>query len=491
VAADHKRATPIQEALEHNEQIMVDTLDIETNFDIGLRKYKVGNKWLHLYYVNSLTDMENVIQIMRQISFVDKILSNEGAYKELIEHALSHLQVNLVQTIDEAVDQLLSGLMVILGDGWDKAIVIDTRSYPGRNPEEPDTERVIRGARDGYTENIIMNAGLTRRRIRDVRLRMEIKQIGERSKTDVCISYIKDIANQALVEHFKKKLEELSIDGIPMGEKAIEEMVIKQGYNPFPKVRFTERPDVAAAHLFEGHIVIMVDTSPVVIIIPTTYFHHIQHAEEFRQVPALGMYIRWVRYLGIVASIFLLPLWSLFVFEPELLPTQLAFIGPNDNDANIPIFYQFLIAELGIDLLRMAAVHTPTPLATALGLVAAILIGQIAIDVGLFQPEVVLYVSVAAIGMFATPSYELSQANKLIRLFLLVVVYAFRAPGFIIGSTLVLIALAAMKSIRTPYLWPLIPFNFKAALSIILRYTTMMDKTRPSIVHPLNERKQS
>lgn len=488
---EKKNNQPIERTLEQNYEYLKERLGLDVNYDVGCRKYKVGNRDIQIYFVNGLTDTDFIIQILKQISTVEKPLSTIGAFKELFDHSLSHVQVEVVETMDEAVDLLLSGLLLILGDSWDKGLVVDVRSYPGRSPEEPDTERVVRGARDGFTENIIQNTAMTRRRIRDERLRMEMMQVGERSKTDICISYIKDIANPNLIAEIKELLSDIDVDGLPMGEKAVEEFVIKQGYCPFPKIRFTERPDVAAAHLLEGHVIIIVDTSPSVMILPTTYFHHLQHAEEFRQAPAIGVYIRWVRFLGIFASLFLLPLWTLFVFEPGLLPEALNFIGPEKADYKVPIFWQFIIAELGIDMMRMAAIHTPTPLATAMGLIAAILIGEIAIDVGLFVPEVILYLAVAAIGTFATPSYELSIANKMVRLFLLTAVFIFKVPGFIIGCTVVFVYLALMKSLRTPYLWPLIPFNLMALLSIIFRITSKMNKTRPSIVHPRNKQKQS
>ncbi|GAA0364127.1 spore germination protein [Bacillus horti] len=491
MAKETKVKQPIYKKLDDIYSYLEDRLDLKINYDVGCRSFKVGNRNIQLYYVNGLTDTDFVIQLMRRISNEDdRTLSYQGVYDELVEQLLTHVQVEPIEDMDEAVDNLLSGLLVIFGEAWEKALVIDVRFYPGRTPEEPDTERVVRGARDGYTENIVLNTALTRRRIRDERLRMEMTQVGERSKTDICICYIKDIANAYLVAEIKSLISKIDIDGIPMGEKAIEEFVIKQGYNPFPKVRFTERPDVAAAQLFEGHVLIMVDTSPSVIIMPTTFFHHLQHAEEFRQAPALGVYVRWIRFFGIFVSIFLLPLWMLFVTNPDLLPDQLSFIGVGEKDYVIPIFFQFLIAELGIDLMRMAAIHTPSPLATAMGLVAAILIGEIAIDVGLFVSEVILYLSVAAIGMFATPSYELSLANKMVRIFLLCMVYIFKLPGFVLGVTAVILYLTLMKSLKTPYMWPLIPFNLKALLTIVLRFTSSMNKTRPSIVHTPNKRKQ-
>lgn len=473
-----------------NERYLKEKLGIGTSFDVGVRKLSILNKELQIYFVNGLCDNQYIIELLKELMFLDASEKKELKIKEQIENRLTHVQVEKTKTLDEACDQLLSGLIFILIEGETEAIIIDVRSYPGRGPEEPDTERVVRGARDGYTENIIMNTALTRRRIRDDRLRHEIMQVGVRSKTDICIAYIKDIADPKLIDHIKKELEMINIDGLTMADKVVEEFIVKQGLNPFPLVRYTERPDVAAIHLLEGHIVLYVDTSPSVIILPTTFFHHVQHAEEFRQAPLVGTYLRWVRFLGMLFALLILPLWLLLVMQPDLLPEVLDFIGPNET-TNVPIFAQIILAELGIEVLRMAAIHTPSPLATALGLVAALLIGEIAIEVGLFIPEVILYVALGAIGTFATPSYELGIALKLVRLLLLVIVFFFKAPGFIIGCTLLLLFMSKMKPLNTPYLWPFIPFYPKAFMDILFRLAVPIKKQRPAIVNPQNRQKQA
>ncbi|WNF38951.1 spore germination protein [Bacillaceae bacterium IKA-2] len=472
-----------------NEKYLKEKLGIGISFDVGVRKLSILNKELQIYFVNGLCDNQYIIELLKELMFLDAAERPEIRVKEQIENRLTHVQVERTKTLDEACDQMLSGLIFILIEGETEAIVIDVRSYPGRGPEEPDTERVVRGARDGYTENIIMNTALTRRRIRDVRLRHEIMQVGVRSKTDICIAYIKDIADPKLIDYIKKELEEINIDGLTMADKVVEEFIVKQGYNPFPLVRYTERPDVAAIHLLEGHVVIYVDTSPSVIILPTTFFHHVQHAEEFRQAPLIGTYLRWVRFLGMLFALLILPLWLLFVMQPTLLPEALHFIGPNET-SNVPVFAQIVIAEIGIEVLRMAAIHTPSPLATALGLVAALLIGDIAIEVGLFIPEVILYVAVGAIGTYATPSYEMGIALKLVRLLLLLLVFLFKVPGFIIGTTLMVLIIASMKPLNTPYLWPLLPFYPKAFMDTVVRLSVPMKKKRPSIVNPQNPHKQ-
>ena len=300
---------------------------------------------------------------------------------------------------------------------------------------------------------------------------------------------LKDVADPGLIDIVRKEIKAIEIDGLTMADKTIEEFIVKQSYNPYPLVRYTERADVAATHLLEGHVIVYVDTSPSVIITPATIFHHMQHAEEYRQSPAVGTLIRWVRFLGIFASLFLLPVWFLFVLEPALLPDKLEFIGPNKH-TKIPIVIQIFISDIGIEFLRMAAVHTPTPLSTAMGLIAAVLIGQIAIDVGLFVPEVILYASIATVGTFVTPSFELGVANKVARLVILILVAIFKLPGLIIGSTLFILFLVGTKTLNTPYLWPLIPFQPRALSHIIFRRPFPGSVERPSIVHPLDKYRQ-
>ena len=429
-----------------------------------------------------MCDTQFIIELTEQLVEINDHEKTSANLFDIVQNRLVHQSVKPIETMDELVDEVLSGLIVVVVEGYEQGLVVDVRSYPGRTPMEPDTEKVVRGSRDGFVENIIINTALTRRRIRDERLRFEIMRVGERGKTDIAIGYIEGVANQDLVEIIRKELQAIKVDGLTMADKTIEEFLLKQGYNPFPLIRYTERADIAATHILEGHVIIYVDTSPSVIIAPTTIFHHMQHVEEYRQSPAVGTFVRWIRFIGILSSLFLLPLWFLFVLEPSLLPEKISFIGPNEL-TNIPIVVQIFLADIGLEFLRMAAIHTPTSLSTAMGLIAAVLIGQIAIDVGLFVPEVILYVAVAAIGNFVTPSYELSIANKLSRLGLLICVAIFHTPGLVVGITLFIILLARIRSLNTPYLWPLLPFYPKALLQILVRRAVPGSQIRPSIVH--------
>lgn len=471
------------------EEFMKKSIGLGESFDAGVRKLKILRKDVHIYYVNGLCDTSFIIEIIEQLVEINDHERTSTNLMKIVENRLLHQSVSPIKTLNEVVVQVLSGLIVVVVEGSDEAFAVDVRSYPGRQPDEPVTEKLVRGARDGFVENIIVNTAVTRRRIRDGRLRFEILKAGTRSKTDIAIGYIKDIANPDLINIIKKELEAIEIDGLPMADKAVEEFLVRQGYNPFPLVRYTERPDIAATHLLEGHVLIYVDTSPSVIITPSTYWHHLQHAEEYRQSPTVGTVVRWIRYIGVMNSLLLLPIWLLFVLEPDLLPKSLAFIGPNEK-THIPTIVQIFIGEIGLIFLRLAAIHTPTALATAMGLIAAVMIGQIAIDVGLFVPEIILYTSVSAIGTFVTPSYELGMANSLVKLILLIAVSIWHVPGLVIGTTLLILFLAGMRSLNSPYLWPFLPFNPKAFLQVIVRSSAPGSKIRPSIVQGRDRYKQ-
>ncbi|MDR7236975.1 spore germination protein [Neobacillus drentensis] len=489
MSRSNEQKWPIPESVNEIENYMKQRVGLGVSFDFGVRKLKILKKDVHIYYVNGLCDSLFIIQLIEELVEINDHEKLSTDLFKIVENRLVNQSVEQVNTLDLIVDKVLSGLIAVVMEGQNTAFVIDVRSYPGRAPQEPDTEKVVRGSRDGFVENIILNTALTRRRIRDERLRFEMLKVGERSKSDVALGYLEDVADPDLLNIIRKEIKAIKTDGIPMADKTIEEFILKQGWNPFPLVRYTERADIAATHILEGHVVIYVDTSPSVIIAPTTYFHHLQHAEEFRESPAMGTFLRWTRFLGVLTSILLLPLWMLFVLEPSLLPEKLSFIGPNEQ-TNIPIIVQIFLADFGIEFLRLAAIHTPTPLSTAMGLIASILIGQIAISVGLFVPEVILYVAVSGIGTFTTPSYELSVANKIGRLTLLILVSLFHLPGFVIGATVFFLFIVKIRALNTPYLWPFLPFEPKGFLQIIVRRAIPGSILRPSIVHPRNRYRQ-
>ncbi|MDU1845956.1 MAG: spore germination protein [Niallia nealsonii] len=473
----------VSSRLERNVDYLKEELGVGKNFDIIHLDVEYAGIRMAMFLVDGLVKDDILHLLMKFLAKVKKEELRKDVLQQLLRTYIPYIEISTVDDLNNVVDNVLSGPTALVVDGIDEILLIDARTYPVRGPEEPDTERVVRGSRDGFVETIVFNTALTRRRIRDRTLRMEFMQIGRRSKTDIVICYIGDIADPDMVKQLKESMSKIDTDGLPMAEKTIEEFISGNNWNPYPRVRYTERPDTTAVHLFEGHVCIFVDGSPSAMITPVTFWHHLQHAEEYRNNPLVGAYLRFVRYLGVFASIFLLPFWYLVSIEPSLLPSSLSFFGPSEL-GQIPLIIQFLLIEVGLDMLRMAAIHTPTSLATALGLVAALMIGQVAVEVGLFSNEVILYFSIAAIGSFATPSYELSLANRLVRIFLLIATALFKVPGYIIGVALFIIFLARMKSFGVPYLWPFIPFNFRAIRDIVVRTPIPLKNRRPRILNP-------
>ncbi|MBT2290795.1 spore germination protein [Paenibacillus albidus] len=469
----------IPESLETAKKTLTEVMGLGSSFDVVFREMSFGGQPAALLFISGFAKDIILDEILKRLTYLTPEHLSADVFASFLREYIPHIQVETGELLSETINKVLTGISAIFIEGQSKVILMDTRSYPSRNPDEPSIERVVRGSRDGFTETLLTNVALVRRRVRDPGLKYEIHQVGRRTRTDVCVAYIDDIVDKTQVKAVTDKIKGVNLDGIPLADKQLEEIIVGGGWNPYPLVRYSERPDIVASHLLEGRVVVFVDTSPSVMVLPTTFFDLCQHAEENRQTPFMGTYLRWVRFIGIFCSMFLLPLWMLLVLHPELKPPMLDFIGPQKN-VRIPILGQFLLVELGVDLLRMAAVHTPNPLGSAMGLIAAILVGDIAVQTGLFVNEVVLYMAVASIGMFATPSYELGLANRIVRLVLLLAVAAFQVPGFVIGSTVLIILLTIHRSYNSSYLWPFIPFNAKAMGEIILRQPVLYSKTRPS-----------
>lgn len=486
----HRPPEKVSPRLADNLDYMKEKLGVGTSIDVLVREMTVGGRKIALVFVDGFANGELITMILKTLVDLGHSELLVNPLKKLFYEKIPYMEMTSTGSFAELVDELLAGQMLLFVDGEEEALVLDTREYPIRGPEEPDTERLTRGSRDGFVETLMFNVALVRRRVRDPGLRVEGIKAGRRSKTDIAIVYINDIVNPDLLDNIRRRLENIDIDGLPMAEKSVEEFITEGTWNVFPLVRYTERPDVAAEHLFEGHVLLMVDTSPAVMILPATFFHHVQHAEEYRQSVMPGIYMRWIRFVGILFSVFLAPLYLLLATHQELLPESLSFIGPREP-GTVPLFIQFIIIHFGIDLVRMAGIHTPSPLATAMGLIAALLIGQIAIDVGLFTPETLLYGGLVAVGMFATPSWELSQANRLVHLLMLLATGLFGIPGFFGALAVVFLRLATNKSFGVPYLWPLFPLDPGALLSILVRAPIPVHRSRPSILHTIDRDRKS
>jgi len=470
--------------IDRNINYLKDLLGVGENFDIVFRELKIGRRRAATYSINGMTNDVVLTNVYQAIMNCHPEELSINTLNKVFYQRLPHSQVKMLDNMNDCLVSLLSGELILLIEGETQAIVIDARAYPVRAPSESNIEKVTRGSRDAFVETIPFNTSLIRRRLRDVNLRFEIVKVGARSKTDVAVAFIKDITDRGLVDVIKERLNAISIDGVPMAEKAIEEFItLGSKWNPLPRVRYTERPDVAAVHLLEGHVCLIVDTSPNIIILPTTFWHHVQHVEEFRQNMTAGSFLRLVRLGAVLLSLLLPPTWLAFALQPRLLPETLAFLGPRDPGI-IPLGIQFLLAEFGVEMVRMATVHVPSAQSTALGFIGAFMLGEFASRVGLFGNEAIFYIAVATVGTFATPSVELAMAVRLFRIILLVMVVAFKLPGLLAGLAFVLLVMVTTRSFGVPYLWPALPFNFKAMKDVLFRLPLPSKVLRPAALKP-------
>lgn len=477
----------IAKELDSNINYIKDRLGVGETFDIIFREYQAGKKRAASFSINGMTNDVVLTNVFEELTAYKQEELTINTFQKLFYSRAIHSQVKLVENMNDAITSLLSGELLFFVEGEAQVMVIDARAYPVRAPAESNIEKVTRGSRDSFVETIVFNTALIRRRLRDPNLRFEIVKVGTRSQSDIAVAYIKDITNQKLVETVKERLNNINIDGVPMAEKAIEEYIVGGSkWNPLPKVRYTERPDVAAVHLLEGHVCLIVDTSPSIMILPTTFWHHVQHVEEYRQNVVVGTYLRMIRLAGVLLSLLLPPLWLAVVLNRQLLPESLAFLGPQESGI-IPIGIQFILAEFGVELVRMATVHVPTAQSTALGFIGAFMLGDIATKVGLFGNETIFYTAVAAVGAFATPSMEFAMATRLFRAMIIILVMFFKLPGFIVGVGAVFLLLLTTSSFGVPYLWPAIPFNFSAMKDVLFRLPLPNKILRPAVLKPQDD----
>lgn len=447
-------------------------LPVKRSFDVIGRELIIGQSTrAYLVFIDGFAKDDIMLWILQVLQSVSEADLSNNAIQTLMKKKIGYIEVEIFNDIEQMRSMVLAGAVGLIIDGQDQGLIIDAREYPVRSPEEPELEKVSRGSRDGLVETIIFNTALIRRRLRDPNLIYEITTVGKRSKTDVVIAYLDDMVDKKLLAEIQGKIDEIDVGALVMAEKTLEELLIKKHwYNPLPQVKFTERPDVVAAHLMEGHIAIIVDTSPSIMLLPVTLFHFTQHAEDYYQNILVGSYYRWIRFLGMISALILPPLWLLLVQNKELLPEFLMFLGPKE-EYTLPLFTQFLLLEFGMDLLRLSSIHTPNALNTSLGIIGGLILSDLAIKVGIFVPETVLYIALAAVGTFATPSLEFALAIRIFRLFLLIMTGICGVWGFALTLLIILIIIFTSRSFKNGkhYTWPLFPFKWKPLSHILFR----------------------
>lgn len=459
----------LKETYQLNINYLNHKLNVDLCYDVCSRAMIIGNRDCTFYFIDGFIKDEVFEKIFE---FLLKLKPEDFPFRlnQFEKKNIPYTEVEILDDFDVIITQILSGSILCLIDGYDSAISIDGRTYPNRSMSEPEDDRVLRGSRDSFVETLVFNTALLRRRIRDEHLITEIHSIGTKSKTDVVLCYLKDVADISMVEDMRSQLNLIDIPSLSLSQESLAECLFKKNWwNPFPRIRYTERPDVASANLYEGKLLLLVDNSPAAMILPTSFFDFLQEANDFYFPPLIGTYLRWVRLLVFTLTLFLTPLWYLYIQNTHLFPQWMDFLQIEEMN-RVPIILQLLIIEFLIDAIKLASLNTPASLSGSFAIIGALVLGDFAIKAHLFVPEVLLYMAFVSLANFTQPSYELGYAFKLWRIVFLLLICFFNIIGFIVGLILMGIMLYWTPTIlHHNYLYPLFPFNSKKLKELLIR----------------------
>ncbi len=453
--------TPLHIDLSQNRRMIDTYLNRQNNFDIRAHEIRLEARDSLLYYIDGFVLEDQYAKI------IENFQKNTDYNVETMPKG--YPETRICQSVEEAGDALLCGSAIYLIDGCEKALLLDTRFLPGRDIQEPESDRVLRGARDGFVEIMVTNTALIRRRLHTPTLTFERLQVGDKSKSDVLLCYLCDRVDNALLQKMRKKLQSIRIDALNFGQESLSEALVPHRFfNPFPKVRYTERPDEAAALLLDGKLLIMCDNTPAVMVLPVSVFDFMQESDDYYFPPVTATYLRVVRLSIFFLTVFLTPVW--YWLQRFSLPPLLAFLDIQGEYA-VPILVQLFLTEFAIDGLKLASLNTPSMLNNSLSIIGGLILGDLAVSIGFLAPQVIFYMAFVAIGNFSQPNYELGYAFKFMRLIMLALVALFDTYGLVGGFLLTGILLYCNQTVdgARRYLYPLIPFDAKRLKRVFSR----------------------
>nr|WP_304217298.1 spore germination protein [Fredinandcohnia onubensis] len=453
--------------------------------DVVFRVVPINDKTKILFvYIDGLCDTKPLDEMM-----LNPVRSSEKKcevfiLEEFVENRLRQVaQIKSTKNVNELIDGILTANVAILIEGETIALLADLKGFEKRSIEEPSSESVIRGPRDGFTETIRVNTSLIRRRIRSPRLKIESFTIGKLSKTDVAIVYIEKIASDSVIKEVRKRLESIEIDGV-IETGFIEEFVEDFPFSPFPQVQNTERPDIVCGSLLEGKVSILVDNTPFVLIVPMTFWSGLQAAEDYYERFIYVTFIRWIRYILFNISLLLPSIYvAVITFHPQLIPTNLLIsIASAREDVPFPVLFEAIMMELMFEALREAGIRLPKSIGSAVSIVGALVIGEAAVQAGIISAPMVIVVAATGIASFAVPRYNFGTAYRLLRFPILILAGLFGLYGVILGMIAILIHLVHLRSFGVPYLSPIAPQNPKYLKDVLVRAPRWSMHRRPIMV---------
>lgn len=468
--------------LKENTQILNRLLPLGTSFDLMTRDLCLGKTKACWVGLNGFCETDLLEKIFSGLQSTDGDDNPEiSDLKLFMEAKIGFVSITYEQDYTVILDSLTAGNSLLFVDGFDSAVVMDTRTYPSRGVEEPELEKMTRGARDGFIETLLTNANLIRRRVRSTELVFEMHSVGKVSKTDVAVAYLRDRYDPELVKQLSKALEELQVTSLTMGSKSLEELLVKRRWwNPLPSMQMTERPDVAASYLTEGHVLLLVDNTPMVLILPCTIFQFTQSAEDYYKNPIVGCYLRLIRFLCIPTALLLMPLFLLFTaYYPEL--SQKWQLITTEYPSRQHLIFYVIVVEFLLALFQYSASLSSEKFSGSLAIVGGLLIGDMAVNLNWSSSEVLFYGAITLLATLSVSCVELSDALRLYRMFLILCVSVGGAIGFGVGMGLTLLSIVTTPTFGGySYFWPMFPFNAKALKYLLFRTPTA--KAQPSKV---------
>ncbi|MCF8010256.1 MAG: spore germination protein [Clostridiales bacterium] len=459
------------------------------SMDLVVREFKVGHTRGALLCINGLVNksiIDNHILETLMVHSREVEPNPVGDGKKLLQfiknNTIAALQYEETHLLDDVLTKVLLGYTALYIDGLDSAVLINTIGFEMRAIEEPQTEAVVRGPREGFTENLQLNISMLRRKIRSPELRLESKTLGRFTGTPVCIAYIDGIVNEKIVEEVRERLQQVDIDGI-LESGYIEDFIEDAPYSIFPTVGNTEKPDVLAAKLLEGRVGILVDGTPMVLTVPYVFIETIQSSEDYYARWASGIVMRMLRILGILITTQLPALYVATIsYNPEVMPTILVItVAASREGIPLPATAEMLILGLIFEILREAGIRQPRPVGQAVSIVGALVIGEAAMKSGLVSSPAVMVTVLTGIASFVAPA----QGNVYVhvRLFLLFVSAVTGFLGFFIGNLVLLTHLVSLRSFGVPYMSPLGPSNYKGWKDVYLRVPMWAMIDRPGVIN--------
>jgi len=470
--------------------------------DIIFHEFLIGLDELtaYLVYTDGLVDRQIVTQdILRPLEMDLPILEAKTGKKLLVDAILARLSKRAIQSgeikkeksFDELLGAALSGGIVLLVEDTDEALIISAPGWPTRGLEEPDTEVLVRGPREGLSETLRVNTSLLRRRIKDPGFRIESQKIGTRSKTAIGICYIKDIVNKAVLEELKTRLDKINIDAI-LESGYIEQLIEDSSLSPFPQIQYTERADKAAAAILEGRVVILVDTTPFALIVPATFAQFFQSPEDYYERWIIGSLTRLIRFVASYIAVFVPGLFVAAVsFHPGLIPIKLSLaIAAAREGVPFPVVVESLLMEISFEFLREAGARLPRSIGQTIGIVGGLIIGDAAVKANLASPVMVIVVAITAIASFAIPSYNLGIGFRILRFPVIFLGATLGLYGVVLVFILINIHMVTMKTFGVNYLAPFVPYQVRDWKDLLIRVSWRKMITRPVITKPQDSIRQ-